>query len=171
MAVSARVETWRFYARMVAVPVTIYAPDTVFADVDEPFTMFVAIRYEKRPVTDAIVTAKLITPSGIVETVDGVHISDGIYAFAFSDKTTKHGIIHVEVTNYYGEAFVQLSRSVVKPISLISKKILSNNWEIKNNQLIIYDDDGITPILKFNLYDKLGRPTEMNVFKRERVEE
>jgi len=50
------------------------------------------------------------------------------------------------------------------------RKILSNNWEIKDNKLIIYDDDGVTPLLIFNLYDKLGNPTELNVYKRVKQE-
>ena len=50
------------------------------------------------------------------------------------------------------------------------RKILSNNWEIKDNKLIIYDDDGVTPLLTFNLYDKLGNPTELNVYKRVKQE-
>jgi len=46
------------------------------------------------------------------------------------------------------------------------RKYLTNRWKIENNQLIIYDDDGVTPILKFNLYDKFGNPTEINVYER-----
>jgi len=50
------------------------------------------------------------------------------------------------------------------------RKYLTNRWKIENNQLIIYDDDGVTPILKFNLYDKFGNPTEINVYERKPVE-
>jgi len=49
------------------------------------------------------------------------------------------------------------------------RKYLTNRWKIENNRLIIYDDDGITPILKFNLYDKFGNPTEINVYERKPV--
>jgi len=61
----------------------------------------------------------------------------------------------------------------VKPSSITLdyiRKILTNNMEIKDNQLIIYDDDGATPLVVFNLYDKLGNPTEMNVYRRVRVQ-
>lgn len=40
-------------------------------------------------------------------------------------------------------------------------------WEIKNNQLIFYDDDGVTPIRTFNLFDENGNATSSNPFKRE----
>lgn len=49
------------------------------------------------------------------------------------------------------------------------RKYLTNRWKIENNRLIIYDDDGITPILKFDLYDKFGNPTEINVYERKPV--
>jgi len=39
-------------------------------------------------------------------------------------------------------------------------------WEIKNNQLIFYDDDEVTPIRTFNLYDKDGNPTSDIPYKR-----
>jgi len=42
-------------------------------------------------------------------------------------------------------------------------------WEIKNNQLIFYDTDGVTPIRTFNLFDENGNPTNTNPFKREPV--
>ena len=69
---------------------------------------------------------------------------------------------------------IQAHRNAVEPyineevrteIEMI-RKIVGNDWEIKNNQLIIYDDDGETPLLVFDLYDRLGNPAEVNVFKR-----
>ena len=46
------------------------------------------------------------------------------------------------------------------------RKYLTNRWKIENNQLIVYDDDGVTPILTFDLFDKAGQPTEVNVYER-----
>jgi len=50
------------------------------------------------------------------------------------------------------------------------RKVLTNRWKIENNQLVIYDDDGVTPLLRFNLKDKYGNPSEVNVYEREPVE-
>jgi len=47
------------------------------------------------------------------------------------------------------------------------KKIETNKWKIINNQLIIYDDDGVTPIRTFNLKDASGNPSEQNVYERQ----
>jgi len=84
--------------------------------------------------------------------------------------------ILAEWTNYRPEKpfddiiVLKPSRYAIKDIydSLVKmRKIHTNRWKIENNQLIIYDDDGVTPLLKFNLKDKLGRPTEINVWERE----
>ena len=48
-------------------------------------------------------------------------------------------------------------------------KVLVNDKEIVGNQLIIYNDDGETPLVTWNLKDKNGNSTESSVFKSERV--
>ena len=48
-------------------------------------------------------------------------------------------------------------------------KVLTNNKELKDNQLIIYDDDGATPLFTWNLRNKQGAPTENQVYKSELV--
>lgn len=48
-------------------------------------------------------------------------------------------------------------------------KILGNDKEVKNNQLIIYADDGTTPLIVWDLKDKNGNATETSVFKSERT--
>jgi len=49
------------------------------------------------------------------------------------------------------------------------KDIESGKWEIFNNQMIFYKQDGTTEIARFNLFDAAGQPSESQVFKRERV--
>ena len=51
---------------------------------------------------------------------------------------------------------------------LLLIKILTRNWEIIGNQLIMYDDDGTTPLYTFDL-TREGVPTSFNPEKRERV--
>ena len=46
-------------------------------------------------------------------------------------------------------------------------KVEKNKWEIAGNQMIFYDDDGTTALYKFNLKNKSGTPTEIDVYKRE----
>lgn len=51
---------------------------------------------------------------------------------------------------------------------LISRLIkhAENRWKIDNNQLTIYDDDGVTPLYVFDLKDASGNPTESSPFER-----
>lgn len=147
---------------------SIYAPNNICVDIDKPIRFFVALRSNGNPVTDENFSASLFGESGLIETTTGTHITNGIYMFEFNDTETEAGYIYVVGSNYGVEAWIHLTRSEAKRYALIAKKILSNNWEIKDNQLIIYDDDGTTPLLTFNLYDKLGNPAEINVFKREK---
>lgn len=45
-------------------------------------------------------------------------------------------------------------------------KIEKNKWEIKGKQMIIYDDDGITELYKFDLRNKENIPTDEEIYKR-----
>jgi hypothetical protein len=47
------------------------------------------------------------------------------------------------------------------------KKLNQNRWKILNNQLIIYDDDGVTPIRTFDLKNAAGEPAEQDVYERQ----
>lgn len=49
------------------------------------------------------------------------------------------------------------------------KQVETGRWKIENNQLIFYKDDNVTELMRFNLLDKSGQPTETNVFERVRV--
>lgn len=53
--------------------------------------------------------------------------------------------------------------------TLLLRKILTNNKEIKDNQLVIFDDDKVTPLFTWHLKNKLGQPSETQVFKSELV--
>lgn len=48
----------------------------------------------------------------------------------------------------------------------VLEKIGTNRWKILSNQLIIYDDDGVTPLYTFDLKDSSGNPAMENVYER-----
>lgn len=63
--------------------------------------------------------------------------------------------------------------SIGADVSKIAK-ITANNWTIQTsggdaNRLVIYDDDGTTPLYKFDLKDSSGAPTVTTPFRRSRV--
>lgn len=45
-------------------------------------------------------------------------------------------------------------------------KMESGRWKIVANQMIFYDDDGVTPLRTFNLKDQSGAPSMSSVFER-----
>lgn len=48
----------------------------------------------------------------------------------------------------------------------IVKQIEIGKWKIINNQMIFYEEDGETELLKFNLYDANGDPTSTSPLQR-----
>lgn len=48
----------------------------------------------------------------------------------------------------------------------IIKQVETGRWKIVSNQMIFYDDDGVTPLLTYNLFDDAGLPTMDDVFER-----
>lgn len=46
------------------------------------------------------------------------------------------------------------------------RKIEEGRWKISDDQMIIYDTDGETPLKVFELFDKEGKPSDKNVYER-----
>ncbi len=49
------------------------------------------------------------------------------------------------------------------------KEIEGGRWKLLNNQMIFYEDDNVTEVARFNLFDENGLPTMSNVMERVRV--
>lgn len=73
------------------------------------------------------------------------------------------------------EATLQLVKTETDKIpsleSLLAfiSSIEGGRWKIENNQMIFYEDDNVTEVARFNLYDADGQPAETDIFERERV--
>lgn len=79
-------------------------------------------------------------------------LSDGNYACTITFTSTFSGFIKWSNTTdgielYQPIVVVDDYRADITAI----RKIETNRWKITNNQLIIYDDDSVTPIYLFNL--------------------
>lgn len=70
--------------------------------------------------------------------------------------------------DYYVDEIDGMSTSVtaIEAAATIIKKFQTNRWKVVSNQLIIYDDDGTTPYVTFNLFDSNGSPTTTKIFER-----
>ena len=49
------------------------------------------------------------------------------------------------------------------------KNIEGVKWQIISTQMILYTDDNMTEVCRFNLFDSSGNPAMTDVYKRESV--
>ncbi len=74
--------------------------------------------------------------------------------------------IHDKDDNFIGSGIIEvIEKDYLKAIY----NAQFGNWEIKNNQLIMRDEND-EEIARFNLFDSKGRPTMRNILKRIKVE-
>lgn len=93
---------------------------------------------------------RIVPPdSGQVQVVFQV-VSQGIIAAPVVTDQDKQDIANLVWQHTTG---LNLSNRV-----FLLKKIETNRWRIANNQLIIYDDDGTTPLKVFNLSGEQTKP-------------
>ena len=75
-----------------------------------------------------------------------------------------------EMMNYFAVCSAVVSGLTVKTseVFIIDNiyKVESGRWLISGTQMIFYDSDGITEMLKFNLKDSAGSPSATNVYER-----
>ena len=57
---------------------------------------------------------------------------------------------------------------VASGIETISS-IEAGRWKIESNQMIFYEEDNVTEIMRFNLFDEAGDPANTDIFDRQRV--
>lgn len=59
--------------------------------------------------------------------------------------------------------------SSIEIAATLIKKIEQGRWKRVGTQMIFYDEDGVTPLVTFDLKDKNGQPTAENPFERSPV--
>ncbi|RLC88628.1 MAG: hypothetical protein DRJ03_01780 [Chloroflexi bacterium] len=85
-----------------------------------------------------------------------------------------HYFVEYALVDSDGVSFVDVEDMVVQDFALqadvaLIKAVESGKWEISNNQMVFYDTSG-AEILRFNLFDINGDPTNgINMYKREPV--
>jgi len=80
-------------------------------------------------------------------------------------------VAEYKLLDVYGQECVVPEDIVVHDLALqadlaIVRKVETGRWRVVANQMIFYDDDGITPILTFNLKNEAGIPAMDEVFER-----
>lgn len=107
---------------------------------------------------------QVITAQAMTEIAGGFYK----YEFAAYDEDKDYGIIADGTSTLSNSERYAMSTNEKAPIGKILK-IEKGNWKIAGNQMLFYDTDGSTPIYTFDLKNKAGSPTEIDVFKREVV--
>ncbi len=83
-----------------------------------------------------------------------------------ADLTTLHDPSLNEISN---AVWTDINATQLMADLAFIKGIEGGRWEIIANQMIFYNDDNITEIARFNLYNSSGVPAEENIYKRVRV--
>lgn len=81
-----------------------------------------------------------------------VELSDGTYGCAITFSETFTGYVKFSNTTDGLETYIPIAvvDDYVTDVAVL-KKIETNRWKIASNQLVIYDDDAVTPLYTFNL--------------------
>jgi len=121
----------------------------------------------------------LVDPAEIADAVwdetKADHVAPGSFGKTTGDIETEANKIQPEILEKkdefkadINELALEATSQEIKDIVMFLKNVESGCWEIKDNQMIIYKEDHLE-LLRFNLFDKLGKRTEKNVFKRVRI--
>lgn len=100
--------------------------------------------------------------------LDPVVPTQGDYNVMVRDVVPIRGTqIETGVSGLTGEESAQLSE-IFSNVEFI-KAIEGGRWKIENNQMIFYEDDNLTEVCRFNLFDKQGQAAEESVYERKRT--
>jgi len=107
-----------------------------------------------------------VTGSGVTSQ-DKIDIANLVEAQTGSPiKTKLNDNLDIPVSTIADLVWIHTVGSTLADRVNLIRKIEEGRWKIMNNQLIIYDEDGIIPLKIFNLKNKLGQPAEKDVFER-----
>jgi len=101
-----------------------------------------------------------------------IDIGEGFYqkswdsSLAVSGSMKLAAIYEVASGSYKGKDIDYLFFSDFESKISTIKQIECGRWKIENNQMVFYNEDGITPLLTFDLKDVLGNPSIVSVFER-----
>ena len=88
-----------------------------------------------------------------------LHTIDDIGDVVWDELMSEHTVV--------GSAGAKLQN--IETVVELLKQIGTGRWKVVNNQLIYYEDDNETEIIRFNLFGKDGQPTEDSPYERRRV--
>ena len=132
-------------------------------DANGDFASGLTITYEVRKSSD-----NTLISSGTMSEIG----TTGVYKASVT--FTAIGQYHVLYTFPIGYRNQVETINVIDPIAKQSdletiKQIETGRWKMVGNQMIFYEDDNVTEICRFNLFDAAGNGSMFNVTERKRV--
>lgn len=117
-----------------------------------------------RPETDKISTVKTET-----DKIPSIKTETDKIPTLLTESQSHPTLTEIEATTVLAKDATVAKEATVATLQLdVTKlvKVEEGRWRIVNNQLIIYDSDGVTPLYTFDLFDKDGNPTQKDVTER-----
>ena len=110
----------------------------------------------------------LITNEYVVEFEDGKYAVELYGANTNLQDNVIFNSVGIRTNNSAGLVDNRRETRTLKEYLDIFYNIEAGNWKIENNQMIFYKIDG-SELMRFDLFDKNGNPSENDVFERRRV--
>lgn len=106
------------------------------------------------------IDTKLGTPVGVSVSADIAAVSTKLGSPAGASVSADVAAVKSDTASTLTQ--VNASADILETLELIG----AGRWKIQGTQLIVYDSDGVTPLLTFNLKDDLGNPSNTRIFER-----
>ncbi len=87
-------------------------------------------------------------------------------SLAVDDYFAEYTLVDTNAKTYIGLEDILVRDMATQTDLAILKQVETGRWKIIANQMIFYEDDGVTPLLTFDLKDEGGVATMIDVFER-----
>lgn len=128
--------------------------------------------------TPTIRIRELATNTLVVTDAAMTEVGDGAYSYEFTaydpavDYSFRSDAGATLVSRYGFNSTEEDDSAVINQMATditFIRNAESGKWEIVDNQMIFYTPDGLTEIMRFNLFNEAGDPSMVSVYKRESV--
>jgi len=132
--------------------------------------IFTAHFYNETGLTPKIYLYKVSDKSLVANGIDMEEIAVGWYKYDFSAFDVDEAYVGLadRTSGDVSSRYAPLYTTVHGDVAFI-RSMEEGKWEVIGNQMIFYKPDGITEVIRFNLFNQAGDPAMEKVFKRVKV--
>jgi hypothetical protein len=118
----------------------------------------------------SILSYGALTPEGIRDSVwnaaSAAYNASGTMGQKMNSAAAAGDPWTTELPGAYAPGSAGYILSIIAADATLLRKMEAGRWKIVNNQMIFYDEDGVTPFKTFDLTDTNGDPSMTSVFER-----